>query len=155
MVQTKKSVADLARTFGLPEDKARELALEACKGIPWANRKFMKFLVDNTDDQLWEKDDVFKVHERFLPDKAEYENALSRIYAARGKLTHQGRAFPASSEIGVRSSAAWRAFDFDWLSKEKPFPPVVWFERVVNRALNGFIENAIRADDEGTEAIGR
>ena len=59
MVQTKKSVLDLARAFGLPEVKARALALEACKGIPWANRKFIKFLVDYTNDRLWEKETTF------------------------------------------------------------------------------------------------
>src|SRR5205085_1034701 len=43
-VEVKQSVAKLARTYGLDEDQARALALEACKGIPWAARKFRGFL---------------------------------------------------------------------------------------------------------------
>ena len=146
MIEIKKSVFVLAKQFGLKEDEARQLAIEACKGISWTSRKFTKFLLDNTNDKLWENDDdLFKVPARLLPTSENYETVLNNIYTARGKLTHGGYSFPLSSAIGIGPTSPSRAFtSFDWSSK--PFPPVVWFERVVSNALNSFIENSLRPD---------
>jgi hypothetical protein len=151
MIATKESVAALALRYGLPEDQAHQLAIEACKGIPWASRKFTKFLLDNISDAFWKEDDLFKVPETFLPQREGFEAALKNIYNARGKLTHGGRSFPPSSAIGrgpTISSRVFMSFDFS----SKPFPPAVWFERVVNNALNLFIERSLRSDD-GKESL--
>ena len=142
MVETKKSVASRALKFGLSHDEARKLAIEACRGMPWASRKFTKFLLDNTCDKLWEADDLFKVPAALLPAKEDYESAINHIYIARGKLTHSGRPFPPSSSIGVGGTVPTRAF-FSYDSSSKPFPPAVWFERVVNCAINSFLERSL------------
>lgn len=144
MVETKSSVAALARRLGLGEEQARQLALEACKGIPWASRKFSKFLVENRTNDIWKADDVFRIPTDFVPSPDEFEDSLARIYSARGKLTHGGRSFPASSVLGKGPTVPVKAImSFD-LTK-KPFPPVVWFERVVNNALRGFIERSLES----------
>jgi hypothetical protein len=71
-----------------------------------------------------------------------FKNALRDIYDARSKLTHKGRSFPPSAAIGLGPHMSFRAAaSFDW--KKKPFPPVAWFERVVNNSLNGFINRTL------------
>jgi hypothetical protein len=141
-IEVKKSVAILAKKFGLSDEQANQLAIEACSGIAWASKKFTKFITDNITDDLWKEDDLFKELTPFIPQKEDFELALNSIYSARGKLTHSGRSFPLSSSIGVGPTAPSRAFmSLDFSSK--PFPPVVWFERVVNNALNGFIERTV------------
>jgi hypothetical protein len=143
MVTTKASVAALARKFGLSEEEVRLLALEACKGIPWASRKFVKFLLENCTDDLWGEDDVFRVPSAFAPTPADFEDSLGRIYEARGRLTHGGKSFPASSGLGIGPMVSAKVImAVDWA--KKPFPSVVWFERVVNNALRGFINHSLK-----------
>jgi hypothetical protein len=142
MVQAKKSVFDLAQEFGLSNDQARQLAINACNGIPWASRKFIKFLCEYCTDDLWNDDDLFHVPTELLPLQGRFKNALRDIYDARSKLTHKGRSFPPSAAIGLGPHMSFRAAaSFDW--KKKPFPPVAWFERVVNNSLNGFINRTL------------
>lgn len=144
MVETKRSVAALARRLGLCEEQAREIAIEACKGISWASRKFTKFLLENRTDDILKEDDVFRIPTAFVPLPDDFEDSLARIYRARGKLTHTGRSFPASSVLGRGPTVPARSImSFDL--KTKPFPPVVWFERVVNNALRGFIERSLES----------
>ncbi len=146
MISSKASVMTKARGFGLTAQQSRELAIEACKGIPWAQRKFVKFLVDYADDSLWQEDDLFTVPPSFLPSKPHFEQVLGDVYQARGKLTHGGHPFPRSAVIGVGSTVPARALmSFDW--SDKPFPPVVWFERVVSVAFKNLIERSSAAID--------
>jgi hypothetical protein len=155
MVANKEPVAKLARSFGLGESEARQLAIEACKGISWASRKFSKFLVDNCTDDIWSEDDVFRISRQFVPSRNEFESAIGQIYTARGRLTHAGRSFPASSVLGIGPMVPAKAImSFDWSTK--PFPPVVWFERVVNSAFRGFINRTLPSrSGTGEEANGQ
>ncbi len=67
MIKVKKNVADLAIQLGLTLENGNQLAVEACKGMSWNGRKFLKFLIENTGDELWtEEDDVFKVPKELL-----------------------------------------------------------------------------------------
>jgi len=139
MIKVKKNVADLAIQLGLTEEKGKQLAIEACEGMSWHGRKFAKFLIENTGDELWtEKDDVFKLPEEFLPKKSDFETAINEIYRARGKASHSGGTYPASAHIGTRSELSMEVF-LDIAPSEKPFPPIGWFERVVNSAIIGFM----------------
>lgn len=144
-IEVKRSVANLAKEFGLSGEQANLLAIEACRGIPWASRKFTKFIVDNTSDKLWEKDDLFKLPSSLSPKREDFVSLLDTIYSARGKLTHGGHPFPPSSAIGVGPTAPSRAF-ISIFQSSKSFPPIVWFERVVNNAINGFIENTLQTN---------
>jgi hypothetical protein len=143
MIQTKKSVFDMAAKLGLEEEQCRTLTIEACSGIPWANRKFTKFLVDNVGNNLWEKDDLFQVDQLFCPKQNELESAIRSIYAARGGATHGGRPYPSSVAIGIGPTIPVDAI-LD-LNPElantpvTPIPPVVWFERLANSAFNNFV----------------
>jgi hypothetical protein len=145
MINSKKSVATLAQKYGLSEEQACQLAKEACKGISWASRKFTKFLIDYSSEELWKEDDLFKVPVTILPKREDFGTVLNSIYEARGKLTHGGHSFPSSSAIGIRPTISSRVFmSVDWSSMA--FPPVVWFERVVNNALNEYIGSSIKTD---------
>lgn len=146
MAETKKPVAKLAKEFGLSDDQANQLAIKACKGIPWSLRKFTKFLLDNTADELWkEEDDLFKVPAEILPTRENYETVLKDIYRTRGKLSHAGHSFPPSSTIGLGPTFPSKVFrNFDFFSK--PFPPIVWFERIVNHAINTFLKSLLVSD---------
>lgn len=138
MIKVKKNVADLAIQLGLTEEKGKQLAIEACKGVSWHARKFSKFLIENTGDELWTKDDLFKLPELLLPKKSDFELAIDEIYRARGKASHSGGTYPASARIGTRSTLpAGVLLDID--PSERPFPPIAWFERVVDSAITGFV----------------
>jgi hypothetical protein len=153
IVANKDSVAKLARSFGLGESEARQLAIEACKGISWASRKFSKFLVENCTDDIWSEDDVFRIPPEFVPSPDDFEKAIGQIYTARGRLTHGGRSFPASSVLGMGPTVPAKAImSFDWSTK--PFPPVAWFERVVNDAFRGFINRSLPPQSPSAERSG-
>jgi hypothetical protein len=150
MVEAKKAVVKLATEFGLPENKARKLATEACKDIPWSRRKFIKFVCDYTDESVWTKDELFTIPSDFLPKKEKFKSALSEIYSMRGKATHRGRPYPSSARVGTGSTIPNEAM----LDIMKPdgsnsvFPPVAWFERVTNYSLCGFLRQYMKAADK-------
>src|SRR5262249_4097761 len=95
-VQHQRSVYKLAQSLGLPDESATSLALEACKPLHWATRKFKRFLIDNVSESLWSyPDDLFpKLGELFSIDRSDFEKMLAAIYDARSKATHLGRPFP-------------------------------------------------------------
>ena len=149
-VKHKQGVFDLAVSLGLKEDAASKLAIEACKGDYWIMRKFKRFLIENSSDLIWEEqDDLYRIpHKVLIPQRDTFEKTLRNIYNTRSKATHEGRPFPVtathtgspylSSELAstlIRSAS----------SGQMPvFPPVIWFERVVNSAISGFWESAVR-----------
>lgn len=62
MLQTNRGrrVKEKARAFGLDEEQAKALALEACRDDRWLRRKFKKFILDNLSAQeVDSKDPVF------------------------------------------------------------------------------------------------
>ena len=149
MMEKNKSIAKLAVEFGLPEDKARKLAIEVCKKDPWSGRKFTKFILDNTDDMLWAEDELFKVPSDFLPKKDNFKSALSRLYRMRGKATHRGRSYPAIARVGTGPTIPSEAMlnIGEMLKPDGPFPPITWFERVTNYSLCGFLHQSMTASD--------
>lgn len=144
MIKTKKKVCEMAAKFGLEQEQCGALAIEACSGMSWATEKFTKFLVDNAGNNLWEKDDLFQVDQLLCPQRDELESAIRTIYYARGGATHGGRPYPSSIAIGIGPTVPFDALL--GLNHEKadaplaPIPPIVWFERLVNSAINNFIE---------------
>lgn len=145
MLKTKKSVQKLAVKFGLCEEQAEELALEACKGMPWSNRKFVKFILEYTDDRLWTEDDLFRTLPLFIPKRDDFESTLRQIYIMRGKATHGGQSYPLSARVGIGPFVPTEIMletggTFGRNNNKPVFPAVTWFERVVNMALCGFLE---------------
>jgi len=134
MVKLRRPVFKLALKFGLSEPEAKQLAIEACKRDSWIYRKFSKFLCENVGDELWtKKDDVFVEMEFLVPKKERFEYALRQIYNNRGKNLHAGKNYPISGTVGA--SPLIPAKMMLELDTKDPFPPVTWFERVVNIAL--------------------
>lgn len=152
MVGIKKSVFKKAEQFGLCQEECKLLAIEACSGMTWATRKFSKFLVDNAGNDLWEKDDLFRVDPLFCPKQDELQSAIRSVYFARGGATHGGRPYPPSIAIGIGPTAPADAFldlDFDPANtKLMPIPPIVWFERLVNSAICNFVKKMVSSDSE-------
>jgi hypothetical protein len=138
-------VSDLAKTYGLEEGKARSLAITACNvETRWSTRKFKKFLTDNTDNRIWEEDDLYKVPLPLLPRQENFQQTLSKIYTARSAATHAGQQFPVTASYSggpeISTRVAMKMFSLDSV-----FPPVVWFERVVNMAIRTYWERAVSA----------
>jgi hypothetical protein len=144
MIEIKKTVYNMAAKFGLEQDNCKALAIEACSGMTWATKKFTKFLMDNAGEDLLKKDDLFHLDELFFPKQDEFESAINAIYAARGGATHRGRPYPASISIGVGPTFSSSAFHDLNLGQPNtpitPIPPIIWFERLVNSAINNFIK---------------
>src|SRR5262245_13009083 len=150
IIKVKNNVAALAMKFGLSEEQSRQLAIEASNGMGWHNKKFTKFLTDNATDDLWTSDDVFNVPEHFLPQKETFEFAVKEIYRARGAASHAGGSYPPSARIGLSPKLPSKQIS-DAYNLSVPFPPLPWFERVVNTALRRFIErnvDAISGEDD-------
>ena len=143
MVQTKKALFDMATQMELPREKAEELVVKACSDNPWSGRKFVKFLVDYPGEDIWKKDDLFRIPESFFPKKEDLESTLKSIYGVRSGATHQGRPYPRSIAIGMGPTISFEALrEIDWgSSNSTQIPPVVWFERLVNLAVNNFIKS--------------
>jgi hypothetical protein len=136
-------VFDLAKTYGLEEGKARNLAITACNvETRWPTRKFKKFLTDNTDDEIWEEDDLYRVLPQLLPCRENFQQTLGKIYTARSDATHTGQQFPVTASYSggreIPIPVAMKMFSLDPV-----FPPVVWFERVVNTAIRTFWARSI------------
>jgi hypothetical protein len=143
-VEHKKPVFDLAISLKVAEELARQLAIEACRGEYWATKKFKQFLMDNVADSVWtEPDELFhQMSNDILPKNENFEATLGKIYKARSKATHVGEPFPISASYtggpSINVRAASHLFGLD-----DAFPPVVWFERIVNNALSNFWKRLI------------
>src|SRR5262245_282232 len=135
-VEHQKQTYDLAKSFGLSEENARQLAIVACSREYWIKRKFKKVLLDNVDGRLWtEQDDLFpQISPEILPKRENFEKTLGKVYDARCRATHVGEAFPRSASYTggpkIDSRAAMVLY-----SSDNAFPPVIWFEGVVNSAI--------------------
>jgi hypothetical protein len=148
LIAEKRKVAERAQAMGIPKEDADELAVLACKGMPWAGRKFRMFLKGMTDESLWCPDDLFRgasgVH--FSPTAAHFEQVLKNIYNSRSEAVHEGQPYGASIDVGIGPTVSVRALH-ELLSKHPlKVPPVCWFERVVNLALNRYLVAGGRLD---------
>ncbi len=77
-----------------------------------------------------------------MPRKSDFESAINEIYQARGKASHSGGTYPPSAHIGIGSKLPAEIL-FNTARSEKSFPPITWFERVVNSAITGFMHRFI------------
>ncbi|MFN7944006.1 MAG: hypothetical protein U0Z53_01420 [Blastocatellia bacterium] len=154
IIATKQSVFNLALQFGLSKEQSIQIAVEATKGMNWNTKKFLNFLQDNISDELWiEEDDTFRVPERFIPPKDDFEDAIKKIYQTRGKVAHSGGEYPPSASVGLGPTLPSRQL-FNAYGLKSAFPPLPWFERVVNIALRRFIERNIEAILRDTDSLG-
>ncbi len=127
------------KTEKLGKEVAERLALEACRDNPWSNRKVRKFLLDNLDLKAIScEDDLFIVPREMCPKGAAIEGAIGEIYQTRSGATHGGHSYPASAAVGPSPRVPSDAFDA-LINEQPPFPPIGWFERVVNYSINAFI----------------
>jgi hypothetical protein len=144
-VNHQKRVFNLVMKLELGEETARTLALEACKTERWATRKFRKFLTDNIDDSIWEKaDDLFRVPSEFLPHREDLQKTLRDIYNARSSATHSGQPFPVSDSYSGGPTVPVPVM-IAFFNPTSAFPPVAWFERIVNMAIRTFWERSLEA----------
>lgn len=146
MINTKKKVLELALRMGLERVEAEKLALEAAADLGWSAKKFVKFIVDHVGDEIWSQDDLFHPPEIILPNPDSFEQSLRLIYRARSGASHRGKSFPSSALVGLGPTIPSKAV-MDLIPSKSAFPPVVWFERIVSSALNGFITKMGVGDD--------
>jgi hypothetical protein len=153
MLERQKGLYDLALSLKLGEETAKKLAIEACRGEWWAGRKFKQFLQEYVSETVWGgPDELFhRLHQEVMPKCEDFERTLRKIYAARSKATHEGQSFPPSASytggpyMAVRTGTALYGAD-------SPFPPVIWFERIVNSALCGYWQRSVPTSPVEVEA---
>lgn len=137
----KDSVSKLMK-LGIAEDAAHSAVLELDKGNSWTKRKFTKFLMDRCNwPGLQSPDDLFLVPDFLVPNEEAIGRSIKMIYDQRSGATHSGRTFPPSAKVG---SSPWIPHGAaDSVLENKPaFPPVGWFERVVNSAIMNLVESS-------------
>jgi len=144
-LETKRTVKELAQKYGLTEPQAKEVTLEACKGISWAKDKFIKFILEYTDDSIFtEEDSLFNFPISMAPSKQNFEKSLADIYRMRSKAGHEGQPFPPQVGLGTQPTVSIHAmtqFQRDFKKTGTGFivPPAAWFERVANLALLTYV----------------
>lgn len=142
-LQSSKAIASLAKAKGIDQNSANELAIAACRDHGWKGQRFRAFIEENVvPSQLLVEDDLFWVPKEYGPVGVRLTQALKMIYQARGGATHEGREYPPSACIGpspMRPVEAWHQL----MTEESPFPPVGWFERVVNNAICGYLHSQV------------
>jgi len=141
-LEYQRGVFNLAKKLGLGEEMARKLTLKACETKEgWVKGKFRKFLTEYIDASVWDKeDDLFRVPLNLLPQREDLHKTLGKIYDARSGATHSGHQFPMSASYSggpkIPSRVAMAQLSSD-------FPPVGWFERIVNTAISTFWARSI------------
>jgi len=145
-LQHKNPVYRLAIELGISKDISKRLAIEACKGEFWATRKFKKFILDNVGESVWSTpDELFhRAQNDVFPKRENFEVILGDIYQVRSKATHRGERFPHSSAYTGGPNIDVRAAN-QLFNAKTAFPPVIWFERIVNDSLCRFWEHACEA----------
>lgn len=138
MVQVKGGVMSLAKKFGLTEEQGTELAVAACADNYWISRKFRYFIMAMADDSLWQPDDLFQVRQEFLPPRERFEQVLKNIYNSRSSALHEGKEWQDTIRVGWGPMMPAKVLPL-MLAGGFKVPPVVWFERVVNMALNRYL----------------
>lgn len=150
-VASKSELVKAAMKEGLPAEAANRLAIEASADNPWSRRKFKKFLLDHTDDSVFADDDLFLVPEFIRPKKDDFEKHLNDVYDLRSGASHSGKSFPPSASIGP-SAMIPTAATHEVLLGKRPFPPIGWFERVVNNAICNYIKGEVSDNAESLTA---
>jgi len=139
ILKAERSVLNRALEFGLNDEQAEELALEAARGNPWTKRKFTAFLSGRMKPKdLLRKDTVFQPVEQFCPAPTKFSKALGNIYDLRSGSLHEGKSLPRATRIGIGSMVSARDLPLNPLDAPE-VPPVVWFERVVSLAVRRFL----------------
>jgi hypothetical protein len=147
-IKTKQEVQTQAKKYGLTEVQANHLALLACKGIGWAEKKFIRFLVNHVPlTSLVNTDRLFFLPEGLCPPPRDFEKTLKAIYGARSGSLHSGSALPRSIAIGTSVWIKARNLPLNPLKPDK-VPPVPWFERVVSLAAQKFL-----LDQNGAQSL--
>ena len=137
----------MAIRLGLCIQQAEQLAVEACKGMGWHFKKFRNFVTEFVDDEIWTDDKESHVMKEFLPTKDGFEQALKEIYRTRGGSTHEGQSYPPTGTVLGGASIPLRAsmqLVRGTVEGTQPFPPIVWFERVVNLAFRRLLERSAK-----------
>jgi hypothetical protein len=138
-LNTKYAVLERARGYGLDEERAKALALEACRGIPWAGQKFKKFILDNVSPEKFDTEDPLFPFWSFLrPVSENFEKASGAIYSARSGNLHRGNPFPPWIGVGTSTTAGPNDVPITGLGPND-VPPVTWFERVVSMAVRRYV----------------
>jgi hypothetical protein len=148
MVQIKGEVISLSKKLGLTEEQGADLAVAACAGNSWVSRKFRYFIMAMTDDSLWEPDELFQLATEFSPHRDEFEKTLKNIYNSRSSALHEGKEWQDTIRLGWGPMMPAKVLPLLLAGRFK-VPPVVWFERVVNLALNRYLE------PDAPEVLGR
>jgi hypothetical protein len=147
MIHHRAGIRTKARQFGLSDEQADALAVEACQGEFWAGRKFRAFFAKYQPVDGCDSDEVFPVADGWEPKPENFEKVLKAIYEARSKHLHEGKPFPDWIARGatIAMPASWYASP---TNSSKYVPPVTWFERVVSSAVNRFLASERNSDSE-------
>jgi hypothetical protein len=144
MIAIKRNVVKKAVSFGLKCAQAEELAILACSDNQWISRRFRKFIATLVDDSLWTPDTLFKIPMEFVPPKEKLEEILKKIYSRRGEAVHAGLSWQETIHFGWGPTIPVEALRHLFMGEDTD-PPLVWFERVVNLALNRYLDPDARA----------
>jgi hypothetical protein len=137
MIKHKQRVRNKAKKAGLTNEQADALAIEACKGEHWTGRKFRTFFAEYLPAQIPEPDELFPLADGWDPRRQDFPKVLTRIYNARSKHLHEGKAFPEWISFG-QTVALSPSHHGITVTAATYIPPVTWFERTVSLALKGF-----------------
>lgn len=119
-----------------------EVEAEILKNNRFIKRKFVKFILDNLDENFWDEGERPKIGKI---ESTDLELLLGRIYDQRSKTLHEGDPFSPSvchpPILGEEIDISLGEFQGDRIWKLKKFiPSVQFFERLVNHVLKTFLK---------------
>lgn len=134
---------------GLTQDAAEGLILNLSKNDPFSRRKFKKFILEFLDPSILdEEDSLFIEPKGMYPPKEKLATAIDLIWKNRGGVLHGGSDYPPTASVGTSNRIPTKAM-IDALgmltSGGLLFPPVTWFERIVQNTIVRWIRKSTRS----------
>ncbi|QDU62192.1 hypothetical protein Pan216_30590 [Planctomycetes bacterium Pan216] len=141
-LKSKNNLLKAIEDTGVCEEDAQRIVLQD-KSNSWSRWKFRKFLATFVaEDEIEANDDLFTAPLKYLPKKADFKGAINDIYSKRSGASHSGVPLPPSATIGICPAIPNEVIE-TVTRGEKVFPPIVWFERIVNTAIRNCLGRMI------------
>jgi hypothetical protein len=146
-----QAVKRVAADAKLDSNLSDRLALAAVQGNQWLSRKFQLFVSRYASNPEWPTDGTDDLHPNLelphAPTSDQFQDALKRVYKARGGVVHAGGKIPSEAFLAAHTELSPEAF-VALFAPDDPFPPLPWFERLVNQALKSYATSPSQKKDK-------
>ena len=130
----------------LSDDDAKRIALARGKKERYSKQKFIKFLKDNIDNELFKTKDDLWVDYDYLKPGQNIQERYPTYMIIKAELLMPAKAFLLAHSIGPSTQIPAQVVQetFDHIQNQTEiFPPIGWFERVVQNAIMNYVRSQL------------